>query len=121
MCRNAGGDILRVFRGGSRPLNPCIHEQAHHPPPPGFRRRYTYGVHPARNKIHLNWVEQSMVGLSIKEEARRIIDALPDNSSWSDLMYEIYVHREIELGLADLDAGRTKSHDEVKQILANRR
>jgi hypothetical protein len=57
----------------------------------------------------------SMVALSIKEEARRIIDALPENSSWSDLMYEIYVHCEIEAGVRDLDQGRIQSHEEVKQ------
>jgi predicted transcriptional regulator len=61
-----------------------------------------------------------MQAISIKEEARRLIDALPENSSWSDLMYEIYVCREIEAGVADLDAGRFKSHEEVKQLFAVR-
>jgi predicted transcriptional regulator len=59
--------------------------------------------------------------LSIKEEAKRLIDALPDNSSWSDLMYEIYVRREIEEGVADLDAGRSKSHEEVTQLFRSRK
>lgn len=57
-----------------------------------------------------------MQTISIKDEARRLIDALPENSTWSDLMYEIYVRREIEAGVADLDQGRFKSHDEVKQL-----
>lgn len=54
--------------------------------------------------------------LSIKEEARRIIDSLPDDSTWSDLMYEIYVRQEIERGLADIEQGRYKEHAEVKKI-----
>ena len=28
---------------------------------------------------------------NIKEEARRLIDNLPEDSTWDDLMYEIYV------------------------------
>ena len=59
-----------------------------------------------------------MQAISIKEEAKRLIDSLPENSTWSDLMYEIYVRREIEAGVADLDAGRFKSHEEVKQLFA---
>ena len=62
-----------------------------------------------------------MPELSIKEEAKRLIDALPENSSWSDLMYEIYVRREIETGVADLDAGRYKSHEEVKELFNGRK
>lgn len=54
--------------------------------------------------------------ITIKEEARKLIDNLPEESTWSDLMYEIYVRREIELGLADIDAGRTVEMDEVKKI-----
>ena len=61
-----------------------------------------------------------MQAISIKEEAKRLIDALPDNSSWSDLMYEIYARREIEAGVADLDAGRSKSHEDVKQLFRGR-
>ena len=50
----------------------------------------------------------------IKEEARRLIDRLPENASWDDLMYEIYVRQAIERGLADSDAGRTKPIEEVR-------
>jgi hypothetical protein len=61
-----------------------------------------------------------MHALSIKEEAKRLIDALPESLSWSDLMYEIYVRREMEAGISDLDAGRSKSHEDVKQLFAGR-
>jgi predicted transcriptional regulator len=58
---------------------------------------------------------------SIKEEAKRLIESLPDNSTWSDVMYEIYVRREIEAGLNDLEAGRSRTHEEVKQLFADRK
>jgi hypothetical protein len=57
-----------------------------------------------------------MQTVSIKEEAKRLIDSLPANSTWSDLMYEIYVRREIEAGIDDLDAGRFKLHEDVKKL-----
>ena len=34
---------------------------------------------------------------NIKEEARRLIDKLPENSTWDDLMYEIYVRQADQL------------------------
>lgn len=50
----------------------------------------------------------------IKDEARRLVDRLPENASWDDLMYEIYVRQAVERGLADSDAGRTKPIEEVR-------
>ena len=51
---------------------------------------------------------------NIKEEARRLIDKLPENSTWDDLMDEIYVRQAIESGLSDSEAGRVISVEEVK-------
>lgn len=51
---------------------------------------------------------------NIKEEARRLIDKLPENSTWDDLMYEIYVRQAIEAGLSDSQAGRVISTEEVR-------
>ena len=43
---------------------------------------------------------------NFKEEARKLIDSLPDDSTWDDLMHAIYVRQVIEAGLADSLAGR---------------
>ncbi|MCI0607222.1 hypothetical protein L0156_29920 [bacterium] len=51
---------------------------------------------------------------SVKEEARRIIEKLPEDSTWDDLMYEIYVRQAIEAGLEDSKAGRTLSVQAVR-------
>ena len=51
---------------------------------------------------------------SIKEEARRLIDKLPQNSTWDDLMYKIYVRQAVEAGLADSEAGRVTSVEQVR-------
>jgi len=50
----------------------------------------------------------------IKDEARRLVEKLPENASWDDLMYEIYVRQAIERGLADSETGRTKPIEEVR-------
>ncbi len=50
----------------------------------------------------------------LKEEARKLVDRLPDNATWDDLMHEIYVREAADRGLADSRAGRTKSVQEVR-------
>jgi hypothetical protein len=52
---------------------------------------------------------------TIKTEARRIVDQLPDDASWEDLVYQIYVRQSIEAGLRDSAAGRVESVAEVRR------
>jgi hypothetical protein len=51
---------------------------------------------------------------NIKEEARRLIDKLPEDITWDDLMHQIYVRQCIETGLADSEAGKVKDVSEVR-------
>jgi hypothetical protein len=44
---------------------------------------------------------------NIKEEARRLLEKLPDDVTWDQLMHEIFVRQSIEAGLADSKAGKT--------------
>ncbi|MCI0486481.1 MAG: hypothetical protein L0229_07755 [Blastocatellia bacterium] len=59
-----------------------------------------------------------MKTINIKEEARRLVDQLPENSTWDDLMHGIYVRQSVEKGLADSEAGRTTSVEEVREKFA---
>ena len=52
---------------------------------------------------------------NIKEAAKQLIDRLPENSTWEDLMREIYVRQAIEAGLADSEAGHLTSVEEVRK------
>jgi predicted transcriptional regulator len=56
-----------------------------------------------------------MGATSIKEEARRLVDALPEDSTWEDLMYEIYVRETVESGLADGEAGRVSDIEKIRE------
>ncbi len=55
-----------------------------------------------------------MTGQGIKEEARRLVEKLPDEATWEDLMYEVYVRQAIEAGLEDSQTGRVRPVDEVR-------
>ena len=57
---------------------------------------------------------------TVKEEARKLLDRLPDEASWDDLMYEIYVRKKIAAGLEAAEAGKLIPHEEVKRKLAGR-
>jgi len=52
---------------------------------------------------------------SVKEQAHRLLDSLPDSATWEDLMYRIYVRQAIEAGLQDSDEGRTVDVKEVRK------
>jgi predicted transcriptional regulator len=52
---------------------------------------------------------------SIKKEAYRILDKLPEEATWDDLMYQIYVRQTIEAGIKDSDEGRTVDVKEVRK------
>ena len=55
---------------------------------------------------------------NIKKEARRLIDKLPEESTWDDIMYEIYVRQVVEAGLDDSKAGRTIDVEQVREKFA---
>ncbi len=60
-----------------------------------------------------------MEAVSIKEAVKLLVDQLPDNATWDDLMHEIYVRQSIEGGLADSRAGRTTSVEAVCEQLSD--
>ncbi len=51
----------------------------------------------------------------VKEEARRLLDKMPEEVTWDDIMYEIDVRQVIESGLKDSKADRTTSVERVRE------
>ncbi|MBE7446177.1 MAG: hypothetical protein HS132_13350 [Planctomycetia bacterium] len=51
---------------------------------------------------------------NIKQEAYHLLENLPENATWDDIMYKIYVRQSIEAGLEDSKAGRTIDVKEVR-------
>lgn len=52
---------------------------------------------------------------SIKEQAHRLVDNLPDSATWEDVMHRIYVRQTIEAGIKDSDEGRTIDVQKLRQ------
>lgn len=50
-----------------------------------------------------------------KDEAHKLVDQMPEDATWDDLIHEIYVRQVIEQGLADSEAGRTTDVQEVRR------
>jgi predicted transcriptional regulator len=55
---------------------------------------------------------------SAKKAALDLIESLPEDASFEDIMYGLFVREQVEAGLQDIRAGRTVSQDEVKQKVA---
>ena len=56
--------------------------------------------------------------MTAKEKALQVIENLPANVSFEEILEELYVQDKIEQGLADEKAGRLISHEEAKQRLS---
>ena len=52
---------------------------------------------------------------NIKDEAQRLIELLPENSTWDDLMHRIYVRQAIERGVEDSKSGRKTNVSEIRE------
>jgi predicted transcriptional regulator len=52
-----------------------------------------------------------------KEQARSLLENLPDDATWDDIVYELAARRSIELGLADAEQGRVTDARTVRREL----
>ena len=53
----------------------------------------------------------------IKEEARRLVEELPEDAMWSDFARLVLERQRVEEGIADLDADITWTSDEIRNKL----
>lgn len=58
---------------------------------------------------------------NVKQIVHDIAEHLPDEASFDDAMYALYVRQKLEEGLRDLDEGRTYTQEEVEQRLLRKR
>lgn len=54
---------------------------------------------------------------NIKEIAHQLIDQLPDDANWEKVLYTLQVRRDIEAGLADIEAGRVVTTEQLRKDL----
>ncbi|HKI04959.1 MAG TPA: hypothetical protein VKK31_23470 [Thermoanaerobaculia bacterium] len=52
---------------------------------------------------------------TVKEEVRDLAERLPEEATWDDVMYELYVRQKIAAGIQAADEGRVVPHEEVRR------
>ena len=52
---------------------------------------------------------------NIKEAAYRLVEQLPEDATWDDLMRKAYEQQAIEAGLADSEVGRVTDVEAVRR------
>jgi hypothetical protein len=53
-----------------------------------------------------------------KQEVQKILNHLPDNATYEDIQYHIYVREKIERGLRDIEEEKTISQEEVEKRMS---
>ena len=50
-----------------------------------------------------------------KQVARELIDHLPEQATWDDVMYTLYVRQKLERSLQAANEGKITSHEDAKK------
>ncbi len=53
-----------------------------------------------------------------KEEVKKMLDRMPDDATFEDIQYHIYVREKIERGLRDIEEGHLLSQEEIEQRMS---
>ena len=55
------------------------------------------------------------MGAAIKQQAREVIETLPETATWADLLYALELRADVDAGIADANAGRVTGVDELRK------
>ena len=55
------------------------------------------------------------VELTPKKAAQKLLERVDEDASYDDIIYELHVLQKIQQGLKDVEEGKTKSHEQVKE------
>ena len=76
----------------------------------------SYGE-PAEPLQSLHLIEEAAMN-SVRDEARKLVEQLPDGASWDDLMYQIYVRQKIDAGRKAIAEGRFVTQEQLEKQIA---
>lgn len=62
----------------------------------------------------------SLMSMTAKEEARKMLDLLPEDATWEDLQYSIYVRERVERGRLEADHGAVIDQAEIEDRMKRR-
>jgi hypothetical protein len=63
-------------------------------------------------------MEQGSSMTSAREQVRQMLDGIPDDVSFEDIQYHIYVLEKVERGLKAAEEGHLLSQEEVDQEIS---
>jgi len=50
-----------------------------------------------------------------KEEARKLLDQIPENATWDDILYQFYRRKKIEVAIREMEVGDLVCHEDVRR------
>jgi len=53
-----------------------------------------------------------------KEEVRKMLNQIPEDATFEDIQYHIYVQEKIERGMKDIKEGRVLSQEEIERRMS---
>ena len=56
--------------------------------------------------------------VTAKQEVAQLLTQLPDDVTLEDIQYHLYVLEKIQRGRADIEAGRSYTHEQARERLA---
>ena len=67
-----------------------------------------------------NWTALAAIrrynsGMTTKQKAHAVIDELPEDATWQQIAYEMYVRGKLEAGVADIKQSDFVDHEQIKQ------
>jgi hypothetical protein len=74
--------------------------------------------------IFCTWLataSEENITVAIKQRTHELIDALPDDATWQDLLNALEFRADVDAGLADAKAGRVNKVEELRRDYGLRR
>ena len=62
--------------------------------------------------------QEGMEMSTAKEEVQKLLEQLPDDSSFEDIQYHIYVREKIQRGLNEIKQGHVLNQEEVERRMS---
>ena len=53
--------------------------------------------------------------MTVKEQAHRVLDELPESATWDDVLYAFYIRQKIARGIDDIEHGRIISDEDARR------
>jgi predicted transcriptional regulator len=53
--------------------------------------------------------------LNVKEQILDAVNTLPENTTWEDAIYTLYIRRKVAMGLEAIEKGEVISHEDLRK------